>query len=66
MKRQYSFILNEFSGNCAAGITGYEGGIANNKSITSKPINSLLKARKKNRGNQTMRSLVFKKEKSKL
>ena len=66
MKRQYSFILNEFSGNCAAGITGYEGGISTNKSITSKPIDSLLKSRKKNRGNQTMRSLVFKKEKSKL
>ena len=48
MKRQYSFILNEFSGNCAAGITGYEGGISTNKSITSKPIDSLLKSRKKN------------------
>lgn len=62
--KQYSFI-REFFGNCAAGMTSFEGGISNGeKSITSKPINSLLKKPKANRGNQTMRSKVYKKEKS--
>lgn len=63
MKKQYSFV-EEFAGNCAAGLTGFEGGIQKpNKSITSKPIDSFLKPPKKNRGKQTLRSLVFKKHK---
>ena len=63
MRKQYSFI-EEFAGNCAAGLIGFEGGIQKpSKSITSKPIDSFLKPPKKNRGKQTLRSLVFKKSK---
>lgn len=62
--KQYSFV-QEFFGNCAAGLTSFEGGISKaSKSITSKPVSSLLKKPKANRGNQTMRSRVYKKEKS--
>lgn len=62
--KQYSFF-QEF-GNYAAGITGYESlpEVKKNKLITSKPVDSLLKPKAKNRGNQTMRSKVYKKEKS--
>lgn len=43
--KYYSF-LNEFSGNCAAGITGVES-LATKSTITSKPIDSLLKMKPK-------------------
>lgn len=62
--KQYSFV-EEFAGNCAAGLASFEGGITKpSKAITSKPLDSLLKRPKANRGNQTMRSRIYKKEKS--
>lgn len=58
--KQYSFV-QEF-GNCAAGLTSYESlPTASKKPITSKPIDSLLKPKPKNRGNQKMRSRLYKK-----
>ena len=39
--RYYSF-LNEFSGNCAAGLTGVESLATRSNTITSKPLESLL------------------------
>ena len=62
--KQYSFF-QEFD-NCAAGITGYESlpTVKKDKLITSKPVDSFLKPVPKDRGNQTMRSKVYKKEKS--
>ena len=44
--KPYSFI-QEFSGNCAAGITGVESLASRAKTITSHPINSLLKSKAK-------------------
>lgn len=58
--KQYSFV-QEF-GNCAAGLTGFESIATKSKKLPS--LNSLLKPKTKNRGNQTMRSKVYKKEKS--
>ena len=51
----YSFIKE--CGTVAAGIIGYEGGVERPKSsITSKPVNSLLKAEKKDRGSVIKKS----------
>lgn len=44
--RQYSFI-QEFSGNCAAGVTGVESLATRARTITSTPVNSLLKSKAK-------------------
>jgi len=44
--KQYSFI-QEFSGNCAAGITGVESLAKRPSSITSIPVKSLMKTKPK-------------------
>ena len=60
--KQYSFF-QEF-GNCAAGVAGYESlpTVKKDKLITSKPVDSFLKPAPKDRGNQKMRSKVYKKD----
>lgn len=47
--KPYNF-LNEFAGTCAAGITGYESLATSSKPLTSKPLNSFLKLKRRKQG----------------